>query len=311
MHPYVADIGINLDAVNSGLRAVKALRCTVGEVFRTLTDGVPCSQGDEKKEKNFIRELQGMLGAVISRIRELETAVTLLGSPNAPLSLGSTGHLCQDPTLDRTSLYTDMIKSYRWFDKVHEHTSHASAILTQNGLKRSNSSLFPTKRLRRPHSNGHNFSPQNVDAFISSLQRQFVDMSIEILRPCGNSAVLKITLSRTMRALVCLRGLIIEWVLVKAFNEDFYTDDDQLDMWSKSRYRVFHKVTEHANAAMLHFFSPQLPDLAVKSFLTWLHSYLHLFSAFCRRCGTRLQHSMPPTWRDLRNLDVYHETCRP
>lgn len=202
-----------------------------------------------------------MLGAVISRIRELETAVTLLGSPNAPLSLGSTGHLCQDPTLDRTSLYTDMIKSYRWFDKVHEHTSHASAILTQNGLKRSNSSLFPTKRLRRPHSNGHNFSPQNVDAFISSLQRQFVDMSIEILRPCGNSAVLK--------------------------------------------------VTEHANAAMLHFFSPQLPDLAVKSFLTWLHSYLHLFSAFCRRCGTRLQHSMPPTWRDLRNLDVYHETCRP
>ncbi|XP_054918793.1 mediator of RNA polymerase II transcription subunit 27 isoform X3 [Dermacentor andersoni] len=275
MNPYIADIGINLDAVNSGLRAVKALRCTVGEVFRTLTDGVPCSQGDENKEKNFILELQGTLGAVISRIRELETAVTLLGSPIAPLNLGSTGHLCQDPTLDRTSLYTDMIKSYRWFDKVHEHTSHASAILTQNGLKRSNSSLFPPKRLRRPHSNGHNFSPQNVDAFISSVQRQFVDMSIEILRPCGNSAVLK------------------------------------LDMWSKSRYQVFQKVTDHANAAMLHFFSPQLPDLAVKSFLTWLHSYLHLFSAPCRRCGTRLQHNMPPTWRDLRNLDVYHETCRP
>ncbi|XP_054918794.1 mediator of RNA polymerase II transcription subunit 27 isoform X4 [Dermacentor andersoni] len=194
MNPYIADIGINLDAVNSGLRAVKALRCTVGEVFRTLTDGVPCSQGDENKEKNFILELQGTLGAVISRIRELETAVTLLGSPIAPLNLGSTGHLCQDPTLDRTSLYTDMIKSYRWFDKVHEHTSHASAILTQNGLKRSNSSLFPPKRLRRPHSNGHNFSPQNVDAFISSVQRQFVDMSIEILRPCGNSAVLKVRL---------------------------------------------------------------------------------------------------------------------
>lgn len=267
MNPYIADIGINLDAVNSGLRAVKALRCTVGEVFRTLTDGVPSSQGDENKEKSFILELQGTLAAVISRIRELETAVTLLGSPTAPLNLGSTGHLCQDPTLDRTSLYTDMIKAYRWFDKVHEHTSHASAILNQNGLKRSNSSQFSAKRLRRPHSNGHNFSPQNVDAFISGVQRQFVDMSIEILRPCGNSAVLKITLSRTLRALVCLRGLIIEWVLVKAFNEDFYTDDDQLDMWSKSRYQVFQKVTDHANAAMLHFFSPQLPDLAVKSFL--------------------------------------------
>ncbi|KAM7282664.1 mediator of RNA polymerase II transcription subunit 27 [Ixodes scapularis] len=160
MNPYMADLGINLDAVNSGLRAVKALRSTVGEVFRTLADGVPSSQGDENKEKNFILELQTTLGGVISRIRELETAVTLLGSPVAPLNLGSTGHLCQDPTLDRTSLYTDMIKSYRWFDKVHEHTSHASAILNQNSLKRSNSSLFPTKRLRRPLTNGHNFSPQ-------------------------------------------------------------------------------------------------------------------------------------------------------
>ncbi|XP_049268060.1 mediator of RNA polymerase II transcription subunit 27 [Rhipicephalus sanguineus] len=234
MNPYIADIEINLDAVNSGLRAVKALRCAVGEVFRTLTDCVPCSQGDEKKEKNFI--LESPL---------LETAITLLGSPIAPLNLGSTGHLCQDPTLDRTSLYADTIKSYRWFDKVHEHTSHASAILNYNGLKRSNRSLLPTKRLRRPHSNGHNFSSQNVDAFISSVQRQFVDMPIVIVRPCDNSAVLK--------------------------------------------------VAEYANAAVLHFFSPQLPDLAVKSFLTWLHSYLHLFSVPCRRCGTRLQHNMPPS----------------
>ncbi|KAH7983710.1 hypothetical protein HPB52_013801 [Rhipicephalus sanguineus] len=30
MNPYIADIEINLDAVNSGLRAVKALRCAVG-----------------------------------------------------------------------------------------------------------------------------------------------------------------------------------------------------------------------------------------------------------------------------------------
>lgn len=65
----MADLGINLDAVNSGLRAVKALRSTVGEVFRTLADGVPSTQGDENKEKNFIEDLQTTLGVVISRIR--------------------------------------------------------------------------------------------------------------------------------------------------------------------------------------------------------------------------------------------------
>ncbi|XP_064459151.1 LOW QUALITY PROTEIN: mediator of RNA polymerase II transcription subunit 27-like [Ornithodoros turicata] len=221
------------------------------------------------------------------------------------------GHLCQDPTLTGRLCILKWVKSYRWFDKVHEHTSHAAALLNQNGLKRSNNFIFSGRKVRRTQPNGHKVSPQSVDNFIGTMQRQYMDMAIDILRPCGSSAVLKITLSRTLRAVVSLRGLIIEWVLVKGFNEDFYTEDDQLDIWTKSRYQVFQKVTDHANAAMLHFFSPLVPDLAVKSFLTWLHSYLNLFSAPCRRCGTRLQHNMPPTWRDVRNLDAYHETCRP
>ncbi|GFU10776.1 mediator of RNA polymerase II transcription subunit 27 [Trichonephila clavipes] len=78
-----------------------------------------------------------------------------------------------------------------------------------------------------------------------------------------------------------LRGLIIDWVIVKGYNEEFYNENDKLDMWSGSRYLVFQKVTEHANAAMLHFYSPNLPELAVRSFLTWIRSYGNLFTAPC------------------------------
>lgn len=50
--------------------------------------------------------------------RDLETACTLLGSPNVPLNLGNSGLLSQDPAYEKSPLYTELSKSYRWFDKV-------------------------------------------------------------------------------------------------------------------------------------------------------------------------------------------------
>lgn len=57
---------------------------------------------------------------------------------------------------------------------------------------------------------------------------------------------------------------MIEWVTVKGFEESFENIDDQ---WTESRHYVFRKVQDHAHSAMLHFFSPTLPDLAIKSFI--------------------------------------------
>lgn len=53
---------------------------------------------------------------------------------------------------------------------------------------------------------------------------------------------------------------MIEWVVVKAHSESN-------DLWTESRYKVFRKVTENCHAAMCHFHSPTMPDLAVRSFM--------------------------------------------
>jgi mediator of RNA polymerase II transcription subunit 27 len=53
---------------------------------------------------------------------------------------------------------------------------------------------------------------------------------------------------------------MIEWVVVKGHGET-------LDLWTESRHKVFRKVTENSHAAMLHFSSPTLPELAVRSFM--------------------------------------------
>lgn len=56
---------------------------------------------------------------------------------------------------------------------------------------------------------------------------------------------------------------MIEWVVVKAHAESN-------DLWAESRYKVFRKVTENCHAAMCHFHSPMMPELAVRSFMVSL-----------------------------------------
>ncbi|CAI9534248.1 unnamed protein product [Staurois parvus] len=70
------------------------------------------------------------------------------------------------------------------------------------------------------------------------------------------------------------------------------------------------QVTDHATTALLHYQLPQMPDVVVRSFMTWLRSYIKLFQAPCQRCGKFLQDGLPPTWRDFRTLEAFHDTCR-
>ena len=47
------------------------------------------------------------------------------------------------------------------------------------------------------------------------------------------------------------------------------------------RSQVFQRITENANAAMLHFQSPIYPELAVQSFMTYLHSFRSVQKCKC------------------------------
>lgn len=85
-------------------------------------------------------------------------------------------------------------------------------------------------------------------------------MQVTVSRPFATNAVLQITLGRVLKAVIALKGLMIEWVIVRGYMETF-------DLWTESRHKVFRKITENSQAAMLHFYSPAMPELAVKSFM--------------------------------------------
>lgn len=111
---------------------------------------------------------------------------------------------------------------------------------------------------------------RQVDNMISTFDRLFNDMTVSVSRPFASNAVLHVTLGRVLKAVIAFKGLMIEWVVVKGYNET-------MDLWTESRHKVFRKVTENAHAAMLHFYSPTLPELAVRSFMVIIILlYLHL-----------------------------------
>lgn len=218
------------------------------------------------------------------------------------LSFGNTSFLSQETTIERQNLYPMLVNSYRWIEKVNAHSHMASTILNANILKRSyyNSS---SKRRRR----NSNCSPAAVDQCLAQFDRSSSEIQVKIWRPLGTNVVFHVTLGRVMKLALIFKGLIIEWVVVKGFNEPL---DDVDDLWTESNYQVLQRVRNHLHSAMLHFFSPTLPELAVRSLMTWINSYMTLFTDPCKRCNKLLHNNMPPTWRDFRSLEPFHDECR-
>ena len=216
----------------------------------------------------------------------METACTLLSSMNSSIQLGNTHLVGLDPNYDKTSLYPDMVISYRWLDNLQEYSSVAYQAMQSKFTKKNTLS----KNRQRNRYNIHNISLTNIDYLVSAFQRTF-EMQIDILRPFGVFTILNIELERTLKAIIVLRGFVIEWVLVKGFDETFdeicllkkekklklqfnnnhmnnmKDFDDTIDIWTPSQHPLFRTITEHANAAILHFYAPFQMESAIKAYL--------------------------------------------
>lgn len=95
-----------------------------------------------------------------------------------------------------------------------------------------------------------------VDDVISRIGRMFPDMSIELFRPNGTSAVLlvrkhfslpavcrpaggsgsdlspsQVTLGKVLKAIVVMRSLFIDRTVVRGYNENVYNEDGKVGAW--------------------------------------------------------------------------------
>uniref|UniRef100_A0A8C7XXR7 Mediator complex subunit 27 n=1 Tax=Oryzias sinensis TaxID=183150 RepID=A0A8C7XXR7_9TELE len=301
----VVNVGVNLDAFSHAISGIQALRSSVTRVFESLKDGMKNRETLEGREKEFLAEFQDNLQAVNRDLNELERLSGLVGRPSESHPLHNSGLLSLDPVQDKTPLYSQLLQAYKWSNKLQYHAGLASSLLNQQSLKRSANQIGASAK-RRPKVQPSTLvlPPQYVDDVISRIGRMFPDMSIELFRPNGTSAVLLVTLGKVLKAIVVMRSLFIDRTVVRGYNENVYNEDGKVRAWLTCQ------VTDHATTALLHYQLPQMPDVVVRSFMTWLRSYSKLFQASCQRCGHFLQDGLPPTWRDFRTLEAFHDTCR-
>lgn len=295
----------------SCLQTVVDLRSKTANAIKAASDGTHARHGAETegKEKKFLSELKLTMDVVNSQIKELEAKANMTQPSINSLPLGNSVYLSLDAAPESIKIYQDLAKSYQWYDKTREYATGASTLVSQNSLSRSYGKM--TKSRRRAPNTSHIASPKTVDNAIAASSRPFNDMNFHVVRPNGSQlkAIVHITLGRILKATLVLKGLVIEWVVVKGCNEEA-TGDSEADIWKESDYLVFRKITENANAAMLNFNSPIYPEFSLKSFITYLHSFDTLFTDKCRKCGYHLRNNLPPTWREFKTLEPFHEDCR-
>ncbi|XP_072096213.1 mediator of RNA polymerase II transcription subunit 27 isoform X2 [Mobula birostris] len=236
-------VGINLDAFAHAINAIQQLRSSVTRVFDTLKDGMKNKETLEGREKAFISDFQENLHAVNRDLNELERLSNLVGRPSESHPLHNSGLLSLDPVQDKTPLYSQLLQAYKWSNKLQYHAGLASGLLNQQSLKRSAMQMGVSAK-RRPKVQPTTLAlpPQYVDDVIARIDRMFPDMSLQLSRPNGSSAVLLVTLGKVLKAIVVMRSLFIDRTIVKAYNENVYTEDGKLDIWSKSNYQVFQKI---------------------------------------------------------------------
>jgi len=287
--------------------ALDELRQLSNEVYLTGGRGLSCDK-EKEKDHSWLKELQSQLGNVTSSLQEVDTHTERFNAhTNSGLMIG---HLDTDPSLDSFSLYSDLVTSHKWLDKVKDYAFGSAAYLGQNSLKRSYCNI--AKSRRKPQSTCHVAQPKVLEEMIANANNMFKGMMVTYTQPGGSNlnAVVEVRLDKILKAVLIFKGLMIEWVVVKGWKEDLVKPDGQVDIWGESRFHVFQRITENANAAMLNFQSPVYPHLAVKSFMTYLHSFKTIFSDKCKQCGNHLQNNLPPTWREYRTLEPFHEDCR-
>ncbi|XP_075690812.1 mediator of RNA polymerase II transcription subunit 27 isoform X2 [Rhinoderma darwinii] len=262
------NVGVNLEAFSQAIHSIQALRSSVSRVFDCLKDGMKNKESQEARERAFISDFQDNLHCVNRDLNELERLSNLVGKPSENHPLHNSGLLSLDPVHDKTPLYSQLLQAYKWSNKLQYHAGLASGLLNQQSLKRSANQMGVSAK-RRPKAQPTTLvlPPQYIDDVITRIDRMFPEMTIHLSRPNGTSAMLLVTLGKVLKVIVVMRSLFIDRTIVKGYNENVYTEDGKLDIWSKSIYQVFQKVTDHATTALLHYQLPQMPDVVVRSFM--------------------------------------------
>lgn len=303
-------------------------------------------QRESQQQLDLLQYVNQMISSIATTIRNLDQDILILMQNNSLINIGESVNLAMDCSLEKHNLYMDLCKSYKTYAKLHDYSAHCHALLHQQSLKRvhkkfETTNISSSTGIGAIASAGSAPSSQSKDIKADSIVATFNPYIYRVcsskssimniletclkmceymdgtyLQPFGvSTGVFQISVNRVLKAVLVMRGIVIDAVIVKAYHESFSSEanktgssagllaaeaggspfvdpDEDIDLWSESKYAVFRKLTHHANAAVLHFQYPTYPEIAVRSFLVSFSHHqsaaVSLHSRFC--CTTVPSH---------------------
>lgn len=292
-------------------------------------------QLEHQQQTDLIQFVNQSISSITATIRGLEQDISVLMQNNTFINTGETVHIGMDSSLDKHNLYMELCSSYKTISRLHDYSASCHALLHQQSLKRvhkrldatnagynsatstssqhSQSSYQSSLAAARSESIVATFNPyiykiytskQSITSLLDAYLKLCEYMEGTYSQPFGvSTGVLQVSVNRVLKAILVMRGIVIDAVIVKAYHESFaskasrdgssanllaagayefsasglathgggsqFVDPDvsDIDLWSESKYNVFRRLTHHANAAVLHFQYPTYPEIAVRSFL--------------------------------------------
>lgn len=308
-------------------------------------------QLDNQQQTDLIQFVNQSISCITTTIRNLEQEISVLVQNNTFINTGETMHIGMDSSLDKHNLYMELCSSYKTISRLHDYSAHCHALLHQQSLKRVHKRLDttstslnatsvlsqhshlasqhqPSQTAARSESIVATFNPyiykictskQSITSLLDAYLKLCEHMDGTYSQPFGvSTGVLQISVNRVLKAILVMRGIVIDAVIVKAYHESFSSkaskdgssasllaasgafeltssinggthaggsqfvnpDLNDIDLWSESKYNVFRRLTHHANAAVLHFQYPTYPEIAVRSFLVSFNHYDRLLVTY-------------------------------
>lgn len=208
---------------------------------------------------------------------------------------------------------TQFMNNYRWITKVQEMISSTSLpVYKRYGLaynmakstKYKNYSIKPIKK-------------EELEKYVST-HLTHNEIKVVTAQKTENEFVLDIIMPQHFKFVFLLFDCLVEKLqvrpldirLLKIYSANKPSEEVcSFDFEHKNVSNVLQRLEENCLYACAYF-RTEYGFVHFRHILQWIKNFTNLFNAKCVRCERHLLNGLPPTWRDLKTYEPYHDECR-
>ncbi|WAQ98099.1 MD27B-like protein [Mya arenaria] len=258
------------ETILQAIKLTQRLRSSVAKVFQNLADGCAIEKGTEKKKAE--KEVLNKFHESLLSVNNDISELEKTGSALTSLSpvTPNSIYLSIDPAIDKMPVYQQVLQAYKWSNKVSELAGYAANILDTHNKFKRTQTSL--QPAKRLKRTPPTGHAYSPNAVETLLSRRTVKIPEMTITPTHPLGSHAVLQISLGRVLRA--QVALRGLMIEWVNVRGFTEDN--------------------------------PDESK----TWFGRYRTLFSAPCLKCGKHYLNGLPPTWRDLRTSDPYHDVCR-